>query len=230
MSRRLTPSMGLSVLALVVSFAGGAYAATELAPHSVGTAQLRHHAVTAPKVAPGAVTRHALASGAVNGSRVADDSLTGADIDESTLDLPGASGGTLTLAGVDFHPRDSTVAAGYAGAGGLYQSSAARGFFVAALDLPQGAVIGTVTFHVVDDSATDDVVGVLTRVDPSSQGAEDLRFANTSGADGFQALDLPGDPVPVDTTVSAYLVQVRLGGQGTSTVLQGVSVRYTMPG
>jgi hypothetical protein len=166
----------------------------------------------------------------VNGSRVADDSLTGADIDESTLDLPGAAGGAVTLAGVDFHPRDSTVTNGYAGGGGIYQSSAANGFFVAALDLPQGAVIDAVTVYVVDDDATNDVIGILTRFDPSTQGSEDLRFANTSGAIGFQALDLPGDPVPVDNSLSAYQLQVRLGGQGSSTVLQGAKVSYSMPG
>jgi hypothetical protein len=222
--------MGISILALVISLGGGAYAATELAPNSVGTAQIKNHAVTAPKIANGAVTRFKIASGAVNGSRVANNSLTGADIDESTLDLPGATGGTVTLAGVDFHPRDSTVTNGYAGLGGIYQSSVASGFFVAALDLPQGAVIDTVTIHVVDNDATNDVIGILTQFDPSTQGSEDLRFANTSGATGFQALDLPGDPVTVDNSVSAYRLQVRLGGQGTSTVLQGATVSYSLPG
>jgi hypothetical protein len=222
--------MGISILALVISLSGGAYAVTQLAPNSVGTEQLKDNAVTAPKIADGAVTRSKIASGAVNGSRVANDSLTGLDIDESTLNLPGASGGAVTLAGVDFHPRDSTVTNGYAGAGGIYQSSTASGFFVAALDLPQGAVIDTVKVHVVDNDATDDVIGILTRFDPSTQGSEDLRFANTSGANGFQALDLPGDPVSVNNGASAYRLQVRLGGHGISTVLQGATVRYSMPG
>ena len=127
----------------------------------------------------------------------------------------------MTLAGVDFHPRDSTVTNGYAGAGGIYQSSVATGLFVAALDLPQGAVIGAVTVHVVDENATSDIIGILTRFDPSTQFSDDLRFANTSGATGFQALDLPGDPVSVDNSVSTYRLQVRLGGQGSTTVLQG---------
>jgi len=230
MSRLAMPSMGISILALVISLSGGAYAATQLAPDSVGTAQIKNNAVTAPKIANGAVTRFKIASGAVNGSRVADNSLTGADIDESTLDLPGAAGGAVTLAGVDFHPRDGTVTNGYAGAGGIYQSSVATGFFVAALDLPQGAVIDAVTVHVVDDNATNDVIGILSRFDPSTQLSEDLRFANTSGANGFQALDLQGDPVSVDNSVSAYRLQVRLGGQGSSTVLQGATISYSMPG
>ena len=119
MSRLATPSMGISILALVISLSGGAYAATQLAPNSVGTAQIRDNAVTAPKIANGAVTRFKIASGAVNGSRVADNSLTGADVDESTLDLPGAAGGAVTLAGVDFHPRDSTVTSRYLTAGGI---------------------------------------------------------------------------------------------------------------
>ncbi len=229
MSRLATPSMAISILALVISLSGGAYAAAQLPPNSVGTVQIKDNAVTSPKIANGAVTRFKIASRAVNGSRVADDSLTGADIDESTLGVPGA-GGAVTLAGVDFHPRDSTVTNGYAGAGGIYQSSTASGLFVAALDLPQGAVIDAVTVHVVDDNATGDVIGILTRFDPGTQGAEQLRSANTSGANGFQALDLPGDPVSVDNSVNAYRLQVRLGGQGISTVLQGATVSYSMPG
>ena len=126
MSRLATPSMGISILALVISLSGGAYAATQLAPNSVGTVHIKDNAVTAPKIANGAVTRFKIASGAVNGSRVADGSLTGSDIDESTLDLPGAAGGAVTLAGVDFHARDSTVTNGYAGAGGIYESPARR--------------------------------------------------------------------------------------------------------
>ena len=218
-----------ATLALLVATSGGAYAAATLPPKSVGTAQLQDNAVTAPKIANGAVTRAKIAGGAVNGSRVANDSLTGADIDESTLDLPGAAGGSVTLAGVDFHPRDSTVTNGYAGAGGIYQSSNANGFFVAPLDLPQGAVIHAVTVYVVDQDATNDVIGVLTRFDPSTQGSEDLRFANTSGAKGFQALALPGDAVTVDNSTSAFRLQVRLGGQGSSTALQGAKVSYSVP-
>jgi hypothetical protein len=229
MSRLAAPAIGISILALVISFSGGAYAVTQLAANSVGTAQIKDNAVTAPKIANGAVTRFKIASGAVNGSRVADNSLTGADIDESTLHVPGSAAGAVTLAGVDFHPRDSTVTNGYAGAGGIYQSSVATGFFVAALDLPQGAVIGAVTVHVVDGDATNDVIGILTRFDPSTQGSEDLRFANTSGASGFQALDVPGVPVSVNNRVSAYELQVRLGGQGSSTVLQGATVSYSTP-
>jgi hypothetical protein len=122
------------------------------------------------------------------------------------------------------------VTSGYAGSGGIYQSSVATGFVVAALHLPQVAVIDTVTVYVVDNDATNDVIGALTRFDPGSQGSEDLRFANTSGAGGFQALDLSGDPVTVDNGVSAYELQVRLGGQGSSTVLQGARVSYSMPG
>jgi hypothetical protein len=227
MSRLATPSMGISILALVISLSGGAYAATQLAPNSVGTPQLKNDAVTTPKIDNGAVTRPKIAAGAVNGSRVADNSLTGADIDESTLALPD---GAVTLAGVDFHPRDSTVTNGYLGDGAIYQSSVATGLFVARLDLPQDAVIDEVTVHVVDDDAANDVVGFLSRFDPSSQGSEDLRSANTSGANGFQALDLPGGAVTVDNGVGAYELQVRLGGQGSSTVLQGATVSYSMPG
>jgi hypothetical protein len=113
---RLTYANVTATLALVLACGtGGAYAAGQIAPKSVGAQQLRPGAVTAaklrknaviapkiealavkgPKIANGAVTASKLAPGSVdNGtlaessvttSKIADGSVTGAKVDESSL-------------------------------------------------------------------------------------------------------------------------------------------------
>jgi hypothetical protein len=113
---RITYANVVSTLALVVALGlGSAYAASQLAPKSVGAKQLRpgavtadkirKHAVTAPKIeslavkqgklaggavtsakiADGAVTTAKIATGAVTPDKVPDSSLTGVQVNESTL-------------------------------------------------------------------------------------------------------------------------------------------------
>lgn len=73
--RRPSPAMLVACTALFVAMGGAAYAATSVAPNSVGTTQLRNGAVTTAKLHGNAVT----------GSKVRSNSLTGSDIKESTL-------------------------------------------------------------------------------------------------------------------------------------------------
>jgi hypothetical protein len=77
LSRRpsISPSMVVALIALAVALGGTSYAATKLAPRSVGSKELKK----------GAVTRAHLRNGAVNGAKIADDSLTGKDVAESSL-------------------------------------------------------------------------------------------------------------------------------------------------
>lgn len=56
MSRHLTPSLIISLLALVIATSSGAYAYSTLAPGEVHTRHLARGAVTTPKLAGGAVT------------------------------------------------------------------------------------------------------------------------------------------------------------------------------
>jgi hypothetical protein len=63
--RRLTFANVVSVLALFVALGGGAYAATQLPPNSVGTPQLR--------------------KGAVNSNKIKDRTIVGADVNKSKL-------------------------------------------------------------------------------------------------------------------------------------------------
>lgn len=68
-TRRVSPALIVSILALIVATAGGAYAVT---------------------VGKNSVTSKAIKNGAVKGVDVKDNSLTGADVEESTLE--GAQG------------------------------------------------------------------------------------------------------------------------------------------
>jgi hypothetical protein len=112
----LTYANVISTLALVIALGmGSAYAASQLAPKSVGAKQLRpgavtadkirKNAVTAPKIEAQAVKKGKIANGAVTGEKIADgvvteakiangaitpgkipdDSLTGQKVDEATL-------------------------------------------------------------------------------------------------------------------------------------------------
>src|SRR4051812_13096453 len=72
---RLTYANITATLALCLALTGGAYAALEIPPDSVGTKQLKK----------GAVARAKLKGKAVVGSKVADQSLTGRQIKSATL-------------------------------------------------------------------------------------------------------------------------------------------------
>jgi hypothetical protein len=115
-AKRLTYANVASTLALIVALStGGAYAASQLAPKSVGerqlrpgavtAAKLRKNAVTAPKImalavkngklaggavsadklADGAVGSGKLAEGAVTTSKLAPEAVTGEKVNESTF-------------------------------------------------------------------------------------------------------------------------------------------------
>jgi hypothetical protein len=82
MSRKLrpTPSMVVSLLALVLSLSGAAYAGG-----LIGTDDIQNGAVTTPKLHNGAATKVKVHGNAINSAKVIDNSLTGDDLDESTL-------------------------------------------------------------------------------------------------------------------------------------------------
>ena len=82
---RPTPATVIACIALLVALGGTGYAATSLAPNSVGAKQLKKDAVVNSKIK----------NNAVNGKKVKDNSLTGADILESSLaQVPTAANAT----------------------------------------------------------------------------------------------------------------------------------------
>lgn len=72
---RVSPSLVVAFIALLLAMGGASYAAVKLPARSVGARELK----------PKAVTRAAIKANAVDGSKVAPDALTGADIKEATL-------------------------------------------------------------------------------------------------------------------------------------------------
>jgi hypothetical protein len=74
-SRRPSPALLISLIALFVALGGTGYAALKLPKNSVGTKQLKKNAVTGSKINKNAVT----------GSKVKNHSLTGADLNLAAL-------------------------------------------------------------------------------------------------------------------------------------------------
>ena len=72
---RLSYANVVATLALFVALGGGAYAAVQLPPRSVGTKQLKNKAVKAVKIGKHAVT----------GPKIGPNAVTGPKVDESTL-------------------------------------------------------------------------------------------------------------------------------------------------
>lgn len=86
---RPTPSMAVALTALVLAGGGTTYAATQLAPNSVGSAQVR----------AGAIGTSELRNGAITSVKVADGSLTGADVNVAKLGKVPAAAAADTVAG-----------------------------------------------------------------------------------------------------------------------------------
>jgi hypothetical protein len=70
-----TPSMAVSIAAMVVALGGTSYAVAQLPARSVGPKQLKRNAVTATNIK----------ANAISSAKVKDNSLKGKDIDEASL-------------------------------------------------------------------------------------------------------------------------------------------------
>lgn len=83
--RRPSASMAVSLLALFASLGGVGYAASQLPPGSVGTAQLQNSAVNNYKIANGSVGNHKLANGAIGPRKIANGAVGLAQINSSQV-------------------------------------------------------------------------------------------------------------------------------------------------
>ncbi len=79
MSKRITPSLVISVIALVVALGGASYAALKIPKNSVGSKQLKKNSVTAKKIKKNAVTAAKLKANSVDSSKVKDGTLLRSD-------------------------------------------------------------------------------------------------------------------------------------------------------
>ncbi len=94
---RATYANVVSTLALVVALTGtGAYAASTLAPRSVGEPQLRPGAVTGPKLRKNAVTAPKIKEGAVKQGKLAGESVTAAKMAAAAIATRSLATGSVT--------------------------------------------------------------------------------------------------------------------------------------
>jgi hypothetical protein len=235
--------MVVACVALAIALSGAGYAAVALPRNSVGTPQLKR----------GAVVNAKIRNNAVNGPKVRNDSLGGADVNEASLGkVPSAAaadtaanaqrldgidgaafGNAQAFTGPDFHPRGSTTTFAYAGSGGISRT-AGGDFFVADLNVPQGAAITRIVYYVVDNDAASFTL-FFSRYQPATRGVVDIANANTAAAalpasPAVQAVEITGSPITtVDNTQYAYHLLVSPAVNNANHTIVGARVDYTLP-
>ena len=85
MEKRVTPSLVISVIALVVALGGASYAALKIPKNSVGSKQLKKNSVTAKKIKKNAVTAAKLKASSVDSSKVKDGTLLRSDFQSGQI-------------------------------------------------------------------------------------------------------------------------------------------------
>lgn len=83
--RRITPSLVISVLALIIAIGGVSYAAIKIPKNSVGTKQLKRKAVSTAKIKRGAVATSRLKAGAVTRGKLRGNSVNSAKVRDGSL-------------------------------------------------------------------------------------------------------------------------------------------------
>jgi len=95
MSKRITPSLVISVIALVVALAGVSYAAIKIPKNSVGAKQLKKNSVTAAKLKKAAVTGAKIKNASVTGSKLSTASVTSSKLGSNSVDASKVIDGSL---------------------------------------------------------------------------------------------------------------------------------------
>ncbi|MEZ5102359.1 MAG: hypothetical protein R3C15_21670 [Thermoleophilia bacterium] len=156
---RVSPAMGVALVALFVALGGGAYAAFELprnsvtsraiAPGAVRTADLARGAVTAPKLRRGAVTTEKLARGAVTAPKLAAGAVRTPALARGAVTAATLAPGAVTGAAVaDGSIGDAHLASGISGAKVAGQvASAQRADVAGRVDSVNGVTVQRVDFR-----------------------------------------------------------------------------------
>jgi len=140
-----------------------------------------------------------------------------------TVNVPQASDANLmkSYGPPDFKPSSSMV--GFAWTSGLVATTLSSGTgFYCRIDLPQGAVITSIDFTFVDNSASD-IIFSLRMLAPNSNIS--LSSVTSSGALGLQTLTISPNVV-VD---NAYGYQLRIGFYSTSDQLFNHATVHYVP-
>jgi hypothetical protein len=204
-SRRPSPALVVSIVALVAALGGTSYAAFTLPTNSVSARQLTKGAVTSSKLKTGAVTSGKLKTGAVTTSKIRNGSVTKAKLKLTGLVVPNATHSTTadtahfaTQATNATHASTagsaSAVAYAHVLANGTLDTAHSRN--VSAASNPStGVYCLKIDVPVVNASATVDFGGkfgiadaVLRGEDPANEvgtfcSAADNALVGTAGAD-----------------------------------------------
>lgn len=224
---RPTVSLSVAILALALSLGGVSYAVGK-----IDTRNIKKAAVTAAKIKSGAVTATKIRDGAVDSTTVLNNSLTGLDIDETTLRRSGP-GETVTIAGLEFTPRDSADERLSKGYGDTYRASVGTSWFAAPLHLPQSSVIKAVKFYLLDNTRTGTFGLSLARYEIATGELIDLRFQFNATVDGPAIVEVDNTPVLsqeliVDNTKYAYFVLANPDAANQALAIYGAKVRYSL--
>ena len=204
MTRRPSVSLVVAFLALVVALGGVSYAAITLPKNSVGTPQLKKGAVTTKKIKG--------------------DAVTGAKVKESSLVVPG---GTKAYSIAAFQPKLSGMT--YDVEDNLLEyTGGSFDFFVARLDLPDGATVSHAEVYGIDNGA-DGFVIILRRIDVRTGQAINLRLTASAGASAVtRAYDAsPDAPFVVDNDNYDYVLMVEFSSATPTLRLAGATVDYS---
>ena len=167
MPERVSPSLIISVLALIVALGGVSYAAIKIPKNSVGTKQLKRNAVSTAKLKRGAVNAAKLRRDSINSAKVRNGSLLTGDfapgqipgetwnarrVDDALLDLTAGPLATIVAtpelpAGNYFLASRANIVGGAAASTVLCSmaSDAAQNFTVAASGVFPLSMSGTAT-------------------------------------------------------------------------------------
>ncbi len=139
---------------------------------------------------------------------------------------------TLSLPPSAFIPRNNPANAVIEGVGGTtyYTAAQGTGTFAAPLNLPDGAVLTSLTVFLVDNSnAVDLSANLLTRLYASSSFAS-ITFISTSGAStGVQTISSPSLGTVIDNDSRTYILTISCPAwDGTNTMIKGARITYTV--
>jgi hypothetical protein len=122
MSERITPSLVISIIALIVAIGGVSYAAVKIPKNSVGTKQLKKGAVKTAKLKKGAVSTAKIKGDAVTAAKLKDGSVGASELQDGSVDSANLGNDSVDSAKVkdgslgrsDFAPGQITGDAWYA--------------------------------------------------------------------------------------------------------------------
>ena len=235
----------IAMIALFIALGGTATAATTLAANSVGSKQLKKNAVTTAKIKNKAVTGAKIKAGTITGDKLAAGTITGDKINVSTLPkVPSAAnadtlggvskavwGTALEYPGIAFAPRSSGSATWqYGGFGNVgIQLLTGGGFFVKAVQLPQGATVTNVTMY-YDNTVAGTSGSLWFSREALSQGATgetDYGPASSGSVSGYSSVSFAPN-IAIDNATYTYMLYWLPGT--VNNIFGGAKIEYTLPG